>query len=474
MVLRVWVREEELQGLLMIKSFKAVALGLSLLFATVSVCSAQDLQKGLAAAQKGDYASAMREFRHLAAQGNAIAQFMLGSMYAEGLGVTRDYKEAVRLYGLAAAQGDAHAQSNLGAMYDNGQGVTQDYKEAVRLYGLAAAKGYAPAQSNLGVMYEKGWGVTQDYKEALRLFGLSAAQGNADAQNNLGAINTKNKGGGLGRFLGKFIAFFLVLALASALTYIWRKFRAALNPAKPNNEEFASDPVVIQQILDVAKDKDQLEIKLNRPVDNEMHLRNNSYLIRHWRGQLSLAKSWWYGALVWIVSQTIFYLLVVAGTKSSDQSAFFFAFGLQFPIYVWLVVGNWRSAGKHRGSVFWANLVRILVIISIFLNMTLVLQELTHSVNDAIFIKMKPTILFSLFAALLLGSLTLKNVFIKPSWRTMAWQWALFFLTYAALNEFVWRFTSTATWVSFRVFSIIPFILFALLQYVQRYILAKK
>ena len=62
-MLRVWVREEELQGLLMIKSFKAVALWLSLLFATVSVCSAQDLQKGLAAAQKGDYAAAVRRQR---------------------------------------------------------------------------------------------------------------------------------------------------------------------------------------------------------------------------------------------------------------------------------------------------------------------------------------------------------------------------------------------------------------------------
>ena len=80
-MLRVWVREEELQGLLMIKSFKAVALGLSLLFANVSVCSAQDLQKGLEAAQKGDYATALRELRPLAARGDADAQFNLCEMW---------------------------------------------------------------------------------------------------------------------------------------------------------------------------------------------------------------------------------------------------------------------------------------------------------------------------------------------------------------------------------------------------------
>ena len=184
MVLRVWLREEELQGLLMIKSFKAVALGLSLLFATVSVCSAQDLQKGLAAAQKGDYASAMREFRPLAAQGNAIAQFMLGSMYAEGLGVTRDYKEAARLYGLAAAQGDANAQYNLGVMYAEGLGVTQDYKEAVRLYGLAAAQGHADAQNNLGGMYGNGQGVIQDNVYAHMWLNIAASGGDASAVKN--------------------------------------------------------------------------------------------------------------------------------------------------------------------------------------------------------------------------------------------------------------------------------------------------
>ena len=66
----------------MIKSFKAVAQGLLLLLATVSVCSAQDLQKGLEAAQKGDFATALREWRPLAAQGNASAQIGIVSLRA--------------------------------------------------------------------------------------------------------------------------------------------------------------------------------------------------------------------------------------------------------------------------------------------------------------------------------------------------------------------------------------------------------
>ena len=94
----------------MIRSFKAVALGLSLLVANVSVCYGQDFAKGVEAYENKDYAAALREWSLLAAQGLADAQFNLGLMYRRGLGVTQDNKEAVRLYGLAAAQGDASAQ----------------------------------------------------------------------------------------------------------------------------------------------------------------------------------------------------------------------------------------------------------------------------------------------------------------------------------------------------------------------------
>jgi TPR repeat protein len=94
-----------------------------------------------AAYDRKDYATAVTLFRSLAAQGNAIAQYNLGVMYANGLGVAQDYKEAVRLYRLAAAQGNASAQSNLGVMYDNGQGVAQDYVRAHMWYNLGAISG---------------------------------------------------------------------------------------------------------------------------------------------------------------------------------------------------------------------------------------------------------------------------------------------------------------------------------------------
>ena len=70
------------------RTFTAVILGVALLVASGGSGYAQDFQKGFEAAQKGDFATALREWRPLAEQGNAVAQSNLGAMYHEGQGVT--------------------------------------------------------------------------------------------------------------------------------------------------------------------------------------------------------------------------------------------------------------------------------------------------------------------------------------------------------------------------------------------------
>ncbi len=132
--------------------------------------------EAVAAYQRGDYATALREWRPLAEQGNADAQLFLGVMYDRGLGVTRDYAEAARWYRKAAEQGNAEAQHDLGVMHGEGLGVTQDYAEVARWYRKAAEQGYAEAQSNLGVMYGIGQGVPRDYVLAHMWFNLAASK----------------------------------------------------------------------------------------------------------------------------------------------------------------------------------------------------------------------------------------------------------------------------------------------------------
>jgi len=96
--------------------------------------------------------------------------------------------------------------------------------------------------------------------------------------------------------------------------------------------------------------------------------------------------------------------------------------------------------------------------------------------ND-LFIKLKPTILNTLFAAILLIGLAFNRPFLKmlmapamppirdEGWRRMTINWALFFLLLAILNEIVWRNFSTDAWVNFKVFGILPLtVLFSLTQ----------
>ena len=147
-----------------------------------------DYEAGEGAYQRGDYATALRELRPLAEQGNHSAQFFMGVCYANGYGVPKNLELALQWYRLSSDQGNWLAQNDLGVMYQNGDGVLQDYEEAARLYRLGADKGYMVAQSNLAAMYYKGRGVRQDVREAFRLETLAAEQNFALAQRMLGIM----------------------------------------------------------------------------------------------------------------------------------------------------------------------------------------------------------------------------------------------------------------------------------------------
>ena len=100
----------------------------------------QDYEKGVRAFGQRDYATALREWRPLAEQGDTAAQFALGLMYENGRGVPQDYAEALSWYGLAAEQGNAVAQAGLASMYYKGQAVSQDYVQAHKWFNLAASR----------------------------------------------------------------------------------------------------------------------------------------------------------------------------------------------------------------------------------------------------------------------------------------------------------------------------------------------
>ena len=81
---------------------------------------ASELDAGLAAYDKGDYAQAFQHWRPLAEHGNPVAQNNIGALYESGMGVKKDETKALDWYRKAAAQGNARAMTNVGLMYKHG------------------------------------------------------------------------------------------------------------------------------------------------------------------------------------------------------------------------------------------------------------------------------------------------------------------------------------------------------------------
>jgi TPR repeat protein len=154
----------------------------------ISVSSWAGNDEALAAFKMGDYANALREWQHMAEQGDAKAQTNLGVMYYNGDGVPKSYADALKWYTKAAAQGYARAQTSLGWMYERGEGVPRSYEEARKWYAKAAEQGEVNAQTNLGGMYSLGEGVQQNSAEAVKWYTKAAEQGNINAQANLGLL----------------------------------------------------------------------------------------------------------------------------------------------------------------------------------------------------------------------------------------------------------------------------------------------
>ena len=108
--------------------------------------------------------------------------------------------------------------------------------------------------------------------------------------------------------------------------------------------------------------------------------------------------------------------------------------------------------------------------------LVLVFGSLTYLLHDETFIKVKVTILYTLFGAGLIGALYFGKLLLpivfdmaihidEAGWRKLTWRWGLFFFFLACLNEVVRRSVSTDIWVNFKVFGILPLtLIFAVAQ----------
>ena len=150
---------------------KTILASLFLLLALISTLAYADdnafiIEANNALAHK-DYLTAFSKLSILAQHGNADAQYNVGSLYFNGMGVKNDFKQAFEWYHKAALQGKAKAQYILGLMYQNGLGVQQDNKQSIDWYKKAA---------------------TQGSESALQAIKREAALGNENAKSALGIL----------------------------------------------------------------------------------------------------------------------------------------------------------------------------------------------------------------------------------------------------------------------------------------------
>jgi uncharacterized protein len=212
-----------------------------------SVGNAGDLQKGFVAFARGDFVTALKEWKPLAEKGDGTAQIALGVMYRNGKGVKKDPHEAVKWVRLAANQGLDDAQYMLGEMYLLGEGVTRDFEEGSNWIALAADQGNADALYTQGlVLYEKE-GDTEKNKLAKEKLLIAAEQKHPGAMYLLGEIslneNTPKD------FINSYMWFYLAEALEhegakEALNKVGRKLtRSQIEEAEKNALEFATKKI---------------------------------------------------------------------------------------------------------------------------------------------------------------------------------------------------------------------------------------
>jgi TPR repeat protein len=118
-----------------------------------STLKADDFKDGMAAFNKGQHEVAFKHLRISAEKGHVSSQYIVSTMYRQGLGVKADKFEGFTWCKQAAEQGHPEAQFQLGLMYLEGEGVTNSDVKAQEWLWSAADRGYSQATEVLTYIY---------------------------------------------------------------------------------------------------------------------------------------------------------------------------------------------------------------------------------------------------------------------------------------------------------------------------------
>lgn len=137
----------------------------------------------------GNLPKVVKDIEKKAFAGEGEAQHDLAAIYTAGhAGVKTNYSKASQWFTEAAHQNIGNAQYNLGVLYHQGLGVQQDTKRAIELYRVAASNNHPEAQYNLGIAHIEGIGADYNPQIAAHYFEKAALGGVIEAAYNLGLI----------------------------------------------------------------------------------------------------------------------------------------------------------------------------------------------------------------------------------------------------------------------------------------------
>ena len=142
----------------------------------------EQLERSRINVSEGHYHKAYKRMHRLARHGHPTAQYLVGMMYHNGVGVKRSPENAVLWYEKSAQKGFADAQNRLGHMYLNGGEIEKDAVKAEHWLGKAAEQGVVEAQAHLGKAYLHGEnGLPRNIEQGTRWLQIAAHNGSDDA-----------------------------------------------------------------------------------------------------------------------------------------------------------------------------------------------------------------------------------------------------------------------------------------------------
>ena len=162
-----------------------IAVGCILIIASAHALSAGDaiaqsepsLERALEYIEHQRYRMAIEQLEPLADSGNAEAQYLLGALIHDGMGIKRNINRATKLFSQAADGGSSKAQFQYGLMLMEGRDIKKDKPEGRKYMKMAALQGVSAAMHNLGYYHQEGEGGPQDYVAAYTWFELAVRNG---------------------------------------------------------------------------------------------------------------------------------------------------------------------------------------------------------------------------------------------------------------------------------------------------------